>query len=92
MDDSDDDRIGGIFKLKPKKSSLSLGTMHERDCSLAVTSVSMRDWSKPEVLESIRCCFVTGKWKNSEDAETLLQQVNQCMYRLCKSVLKFKHF
>lgn len=76
---SDDDAVGGIFRLKKKKDSQSLGTMHERDCSLEVSSMSVRDWSQPEVLESIRDCFVTGKWRNSEDAETLLRDDDECM-------------
>lgn len=54
--------------------------MHERDCSLAITDISVRDWSQPKVLESIRDCFVTGKWKASEDAQTLLREDDQCMY------------
>ena len=39
----------------------------------------LRDWSQAEVLESIRDCFVTGKWKDSEDAEILLQNDDQSM-------------
>ena len=54
--------------------------MHERDCSLVITDISVRDWSRPKVLESIRDCFVTGKWKASEDAQTLLREDDQCMY------------
>ena len=53
--------------------------MHERDCSLEMISVPLRDWSQAEVLESIRDCFVTGKWKDSEDAEILLQNDDQSM-------------
>lgn len=78
-DDSDDDTVGGIFRLKSKKDSQSTGTMHERDCSLEVISTLLRDWSQAEVLESIRDCFVTGKWKDSEDAEILLQDDDQSM-------------
>ena len=53
--------------------------MHERDCSLEMISMPLRDWSQAEVLESIRDCFVTGKWKDSEDAEILLQNDDQSM-------------
>ncbi|XP_022792558.1 ribosome biogenesis protein BMS1 homolog [Stylophora pistillata] len=72
-EDSEDDAIGGIFKLKSMKASESKGTAHERDCSLEVITTPLRDWSQPEVLQSIRDYFVTGKWKDSEDAEMLLQ-------------------
>ena len=78
-EDSDDNTVGGIFRLKSKKVSESAGTMHERDCSLEVISTRLRDWSQPEVLEIIRDCFVTGKWKDSEDAEKLLQDDDQSM-------------
>ena len=80
MSDSDDEAVGGIFRLKTKKVPQTLGTVHERDCSQEVSNTSVRDWSQPEVLESIRDCFVTGKWKDSEDAEALLQDDDQCMY------------
>lgn len=78
-DDSDEDTVGGIFRLKSKKDSQSTGTVHERDCSLDVISTPLRDWSQAEILESIRDCFVTGKWKDSEDAEILLQDDDQSM-------------
>ena len=39
----------------------------------------LRGWSRAEVLESIRDCFVTAKWKDSEDAEILLQNDDQIM-------------
>lgn len=32
-----------------------------------------QDWSDYNVLESIRDCFVTGKWEGDEDAENLLK-------------------
>lgn len=77
--DSDNDTVGGIFRLKTKNDSRRLGTMYERDCTLEQASTSVKDWSQPEVLQSIRDCFVTGKWKDSEDAEALLQHDDQCM-------------
>lgn len=88
-DDSDDDTVGGIFRLKSKKDSQSTGTMHERDCSLEVISMPLRDWSRTEVLESIRDCFVTGKWKDSEDAEILLQNDDQSMNLSYNNVSRF---
>ena len=88
-DDSDDDTVGGIFRLKSKKDSQSSGTMHERDCSLEVISMPLRDWSRAEVLESIRDCFVTGKWKDSEDAEMLLEDDDQSMNLSYNNVSRF---
>ena len=88
-DDSDNDTVGGIFRLKSKKDSQSTGTMHERDCSLEVISMPLRDWSRTEVLESIRDCFVTGKWKDSEDAEILLQNDDQSMNLSYNNVSRF---
>ena len=76
---SDENTVGGIFRLKSKKDSKSTGTAHERDCSLEVNNITLRDWSQAEVLDSIRDCFVTGKWKDSEDAERLLQDDDQSM-------------
>lgn len=88
-DDNEDDTVGGIFRLKSKKDSQSTGTMHERDCSLEVISMPLRDWSRTEVLESIRDCFVTGKWKDSEDAEILLQNDDQSMNFSYNNVSRF---
>ena len=66
--------------------------MHERDCSLVITDISVRDWSQPKVLESIRDCFVTGKWKASEDAQTLLREDDQCMYCNNNNTVLQAHF
>ena len=35
------------------------------------------------MLQSIRDCFVTGKWKDSEDAEMLLQDDDTSMNLSC---------
>ena len=82
-EDSDEDAIGGIFKLKPMNASESKGILHDRDCSLEVITTPLRDWSQPEVLQSIWDCFVTGKWKDSEDAEMLLQDDDTSMNLSC---------
>lgn len=63
--------------------------MHERDCSLEMISMPLRDWSQAEVLESVRDCFVTGKWKDSEDAEILLQNDDQSMNFSYNNVSRF---
>ena len=70
-DDNGDVNFGGLFKIKPKKTSD--GVTHDRDCTLSALA-PLQDWNRPKVLANIRDCFVTGKWKESEDAEKLLEQ------------------
>uniref|UniRef100_A0A8C9WLF3 BMS1 ribosome biogenesis factor n=1 Tax=Scleropages formosus TaxID=113540 RepID=A0A8C9WLF3_SCLFO len=71
-DDEDADEIGGLFRVsRPEKSrSRRVDAM---DCSRFVPD-SPHDWDQEEVLNSIRDCFVTGKWEESKDAATLLKE------------------
>uniref|UniRef100_A0A8C9U349 BMS1 ribosome biogenesis factor n=1 Tax=Scleropages formosus TaxID=113540 RepID=A0A8C9U349_SCLFO len=68
----DADEIGGLFRVsRPEKSrSRRVDAM---DCSRFVPD-SPHDWDQEEVLNSIRDCFVTGKWEESKDAATLLKE------------------
>ena len=75
----EDEPLAGLFVVMPRKSSVQSATIDEKDCSLELVNKPLRDWSQPEVLQSIRDCFVTGKWKDSEDAEKLLQMDDQSM-------------
>ncbi|KPP77013.1 ribosome biogenesis protein BMS1-like [Scleropages formosus] len=70
--DEDADEIGGLFRVsRPEKSrSRRVDAM---DCSRFVPD-SPHDWDQEEVLNSIRDCFVTGKWEESKDAATLLKE------------------
>lgn len=73
-DDGDDDRLGGLFKIaseKRRERQSAHSTKDHVDCTRFVVE-KLQDWSKSGVLDSIRDCFVTGKWKESEDAEELL--------------------
>lgn len=72
--DSDaEDTLGGIFKIKSKKKRSEEDVTDGRDCSLNPLALR-RDWALDSFLDSIRDCFVTGKWKDSEDAEKLLEE------------------
>ena len=69
-EDSDDEAVGGLFKMKNRTKNAEDQVMHERDCS-KMTVRGTREWQ--ELLGDIKDCFVSGKWKETEDAETLLQ-------------------
>lgn len=71
---SDDEAVGGLFKMKNRTKNAEDQVMHERDCS-KVTVGDTREWQ--ELLVDIKDCFVSGKWKETEDAETLLQLDDQ---------------
>ena len=73
-EDSDDEAVGGLFKMKNRTKNAEDQVMHERDCS-KVTVRDTREWQ--ELLADIKDCFVSGKWKETEDAETLLQLDDQ---------------
>ncbi|KAG8327224.1 Glycoside hydrolase 2 (Mannanase, beta-galactosidase) [Homalodisca vitripennis] len=47
-------------------------TLNALDASKFVVS-QVRDWSHEQAREMIKDCFVTGKWKSSEDASELLR-------------------
>ena len=76
-DSSKDDmeEIGGMFKVMKqnqfKKDDLRLA-MDQMD-NTRFSSVNLQDWDDDEVRLKIKDCFVTGKWKQSEDAEELLK-------------------
>ncbi|KFM76305.1 Ribosome biogenesis protein BMS1-like protein, partial [Stegodyphus mimosarum] len=74
-EDSDsDDEIGGLFRLaKHEKEKKHFQSDDGIDCCKFTTSVS-RDWTDEKEMESIKDCFVTGKWDESEDAKHLLEE------------------
>ena len=73
-DDGEDNRLGGLFKLASDRRTQKQNTLSTKDHvdSSLFPVDKMQDWSKSDVLDSIRDCFVTGKWKDDEDAEELL--------------------
>ncbi|XP_050073553.1 ribosome biogenesis protein BMS1 homolog [Anopheles maculipalpis] len=77
-DDSEDEGLlGGIFKsitqkqteLQKKKSVQDV----DECCFFEEYGDGIRDWTSENNKDLIRNCFVTGKWKASEDAEELLK-------------------
>uniref|UniRef100_A0A182STH0 AARP2CN domain-containing protein n=1 Tax=Anopheles maculatus TaxID=74869 RepID=A0A182STH0_9DIPT len=76
-DSEDEDLLGGIFtsvtqkqtELQKKKSVQDV----DESCFFEEYGDGIRDWTAEANKDLIRNCFVTGKWKASEDAEELLK-------------------
>ena len=69
-DKDDDDVGGGLFKILRRDSRSSQANATD---STSFSSGVLQDWDSEEVRRSIRDCFVTGRWRGDEDAETLLR-------------------
>uniref|UniRef100_A0A3P8X9H7 Bms1-type G domain-containing protein n=1 Tax=Esox lucius TaxID=8010 RepID=A0A3P8X9H7_ESOLU len=71
-DGEDGEELGGLFRVsRPEK-----GKKHRADgmdCS-RFDPDGAHDWELEEMFDSIRDCFVTGKWEDDQDAATLLKQ------------------
>ncbi|XP_053306247.1 ribosome biogenesis protein BMS1 homolog isoform X2 [Spea bombifrons] len=66
------EELGGLFHVnRPDKESRRAA--NALDCSRFVAE-GTRDWDDEEVMDSIRDCFVTGKWEADKDAEKLLKE------------------
>ncbi|XP_036338167.1 ribosome biogenesis protein BMS1 homolog [Rhagoletis pomonella] len=76
-DSDSEDELGGLFKVVAKKQSDLQKEKDIRDkmehCFYEDFSGSTRNWLDEENKAALKNCFVTGKWKASEDAETLLR-------------------
>lgn len=76
MEDSDDE-IGGLFKVAAKKQTQMQKDKDIRDkeesCFFQDNFETTRNWLEDSNKDLIKNCFVTGKWKASEDAENLLR-------------------
>lgn len=76
-DDDDEDAIGGMFKVAANKQLDLHSDKENRDLNenymFEEYGDETRDWSIDENKDLIKNCFVTGKWKASEDAEELLR-------------------
>lgn len=74
---SDDDDEDDLFKVvKEKQSNVQRQKeIQDRDecCFFEQSMAGLRDWTLEENMALIKNCFVTGKWKASEDAEELLK-------------------
>uniref|UniRef100_A0A8C5R1C7 BMS1 ribosome biosis factor n=1 Tax=Leptobrachium leishanense TaxID=445787 RepID=A0A8C5R1C7_9ANUR len=66
------EELGGLFHVsRPNKESKRAA--NALDCSKFIID-NTQDWDVKEVMNSIRDCFVTGKWEADKDAEKLLQE------------------
>ncbi|XP_049298010.1 ribosome biogenesis protein BMS1 homolog [Anopheles funestus] len=73
----DDDLLGGIFKTVTQKQTELQKKKSVQDvdecCFFEEYGDGIRDWTTKDNKDLIQNCFVTGKWKASEDAEELLK-------------------
>ncbi|XP_008313164.1 ribosome biogenesis protein BMS1 homolog isoform X1 [Cynoglossus semilaevis] len=67
-----EEELGGLFKVSRPQKSRKV-TSDSLDCS-HFRPDSSHDWDQEEMLNSIRDCFVTGKWEEAQDAATLLKE------------------
>ncbi|KAJ8980502.1 hypothetical protein NQ317_005685 [Molorchus minor] len=78
-DKSNDDteEIGGLFKkvsINQQRKNVNKDSMNIFESSLMLPwNTPTKDWSEAENKDLIMNCFVTGKWKESEDAAELLK-------------------
>ncbi|XP_008277555.1 ribosome biogenesis protein BMS1 homolog, partial [Stegastes partitus] len=73
-DDSEDEEeeLGGLFRVsRPQKSKKFQANARDSSCFYPDAS---HNWDLEEMLNSIRDCFVTGKWEEGQDAATLLKE------------------
>lgn len=78
--DDNEDEIGGLFKKvsnQQKNLTLEKEKMNSIESSLFMPwNEDARDWLNPNNKILIQNCFVTGKWKDTEDANELLKLDN----------------
>lgn len=74
--------IGGIFRVvqEQQKQKILDRELQNQEESVFFTMESPRDWLKEENKALLINRFVTGKWKESEDAEELLKLDNEDLY------------
>ncbi|XP_066990971.2 ribosome biogenesis protein BMS1 homolog [Anabrus simplex] len=75
VNNGSEDEVGGLFRIvshHQQRQQEDRDLRDSEDCSRFSVTI-LRDWEQPEVRELIRDCFVTGKWKESEDAAELLR-------------------
>ncbi|XP_040922941.1 ribosome biogenesis protein BMS1 homolog isoform X2 [Toxotes jaculatrix] len=71
-EDEEEEELGGLFRVSRPQNSKKFKA-NAVDCSRFNPDTS-HDWDLEEMLNSIRDCFVTGKWEDGQDAATLLKQ------------------
>lgn len=85
-DDEEDEKpgedIGGIFRVaqEQQKQKIQERELQNQEESVFFTMESPRDWLEEENKVLLINRFVTGKWKESEDAEALLKLDDEDLY------------
>ncbi|KAF7382877.1 hypothetical protein HZH66_013279 [Vespula vulgaris] len=74
-DENDNEPVGGIFKVvqEKQKEKLQERELQNLDECVFFSKEPSRDWLDEDNKVLLLNCFVTGKWKESEDAEELLK-------------------
>lgn len=75
-DSDDEDKIGGMFNVSSKQADLHSDKENRNSfesCFFEDYGAETRDWSIEDNKNLIKNCFVTGKWRESEDAKELLR-------------------
>lgn len=70
-DDDIKEELGGLFRVNTNKECKHKAD--SLDCS-RFTVEAPHDWDLEEVMNSIRDCFVTGKWEDDKDAAKVLAE------------------
>lgn len=73
-DEDAEEQLGGLFKISKAQSERQKERQvkdQNESCFFETYVTGRRDWMTQK--EKLRNCFVTGKWKASEDAEELLK-------------------
>ncbi|XP_070783077.1 ribosome biogenesis protein BMS1 homolog [Enoplosus armatus] len=71
-DSEEEEELGGLFRVSRPQTSKRFQA-NALDCS-RFDPDSSHNWDLEEMLNSIRDCFVTGKWEEGQDAATLLKE------------------
>ncbi|XP_011879763.1 PREDICTED: ribosome biogenesis protein BMS1 homolog [Vollenhovia emeryi] len=81
-DEKPGDDIGGIFRVvqEQQKQKIHERELQDQEESVFFTAESARDWLDEDNKALLLNRFVTGKWKESEDAEELLKLDDEDLY------------
>ncbi|XP_043485918.1 ribosome biogenesis protein BMS1 homolog, partial [Polistes fuscatus] len=74
-EENDSKSVGGIFKVvqEKQKQKLQERELQNLEENIFFSKEPSRDWLEEDNKVLLVNCFVTGKWKESEDAEELLK-------------------
>ncbi|KAL0615749.1 Ribosome biogenesis protein BMS1-like protein [Plecturocebus cupreus] len=89
-DDDTQEELGGLFRVNQPDR----GCKHKADsldCSRFLVEAP-HDWDLEEVMNSIRDCFVTGKWEDDKDAAKVLAEDGKWSLALLTSLALVMQF